>query len=279
MLVEEATLSESGSCEDLPPEELIFGKSALMQAIRRELEQTAPTDLPMLIEGEAGCGKEVLGRLVHQKSSRCEGRLIKVQCPVLRSGKLGTKLFGDDHEALMKAWVLASGRAAAADGGTLILDEISELEWPLQAMLLRLLQEEPPAGAWGKKPDVRLICLTRRGLQKQVESGVFRKDLFYRINLVHIHVPALRNRTDDIPDLVNYMAGACHRMFNIPARPFPGKLMRLFRTYRWPGNIRQLQTLVKRYVITGSEAAVISGEWKQKRGQVTRYKAQATRRA
>jgi two-component system, NtrC family, response regulator AtoC len=256
VLPQRTELSWPGSSEELRPEELIFGKSPLMQAIRKELDQTAPTDLPVLIEGESGCGKELLGRLVHQKSSRCENRLVKVQCPVLQYGMSGATLFGDDHEALTRAWMLTSGQAEAADSGTLLLDEISELERPLQTMLLGLLQDETPRRAWSKRLDVRLISLTHRNLYEQVESGAFRKDLFYRMNLIHIHVPPLRSRIDDIPELVDYMLAIYHRKFNVPTRPFPSNLIRLFQSYHWPGNIRQLETLVKRYVIMGSEELI-----------------------
>jgi two-component system, NtrC family, response regulator AtoC len=256
VLPELTKLSQPGFSEDLPPEELIFGKSALMQAIRKELEQIAPTDLPVLIEGESGCGKEVLGRLVHQKSSRSKKGFVKVQCPVLQSGMLTTKLFDDDDEALTRAWMLTSRQAEAAHTGTLLLDEISELEWPLQTMLLRLLQDESAGQAWSKRLDVRLICLTHRNLQEQVKSGAFRKDLFYRINVIHIHLPPLRRRADDIPELVIYMLGLYRRKFSAPTRPFPESLMRLFQSYHWPGNICQLEALVKRYLIMGSEELI-----------------------
>jgi two-component system response regulator AtoC len=264
VLLEGAKIPQSHLFEDLPPEELIFGKSALMQAIRKELEQTAPTDLPILVEGESGCGKDVLGRLVHQKSSRSESRFVKVRCPVLQPGRLGVDLFEDDQEAFMTAWMLMSGQAQVADGGTLVLDEISDLEWPFQNMLLRILQDEPSAWPGRKRLDVRLICLTHRNLQKQVEPGAFRKDLFYRINAVHIHVPPLRNRADDIPDLVNYMLRIYPRLFNVPVRPLPDKLMRVLQTYHWPGNIRELEIAVKRYLITGGEAALLSSQCDRK---------------
>jgi DNA-binding NtrC family response regulator len=243
-------------CEELPPEELIFGKSALMQAIRKELEQTGPTGLPLLIEGESGCGKEVLGRLVHQKSPRVNKGFVKVACPALRSSVGGTKAFSGEPDGLLSAWMPTCAQAEAAEKGTLFLDEISELEWPLQTMLLRLLQDEPISRAWSTKLDTRIISSSENGLEKQVKSGAFRKDLYYRINLIHIHVPPLRSRAGDIPELVNYMLGVYQRKLHVPVRAFPRNLVRLFQSYDWPGNIRQLQTMVERYVVMGSEQVI-----------------------
>jgi two-component system response regulator AtoC len=241
---------------ELPPEDMIFGKSGRMQGVRKEIEQIAPTDLPVLIEGEAGCGKEVLGRLVHQWSSRGGNHFVKVPGPALPLALLESKLIGYDHQPLTVPWIVKLGRVQAAHRGTLFLDEVSELEMSFQAALLQLLPEKRAARAWGQALDVRLICSSRHHLQDQVESGFFRQDLFYRINVIYIHLPPLRNRAEDIPGLVKYLLGVYRRKFNAPARAFPSNLTKLFQSYHWPGNIRQLENLIKRYVVTGSEGMI-----------------------
>jgi two-component system, NtrC family, response regulator AtoC len=245
----------------LPPDEVIFGQSEGMRIIRQRVERLAAANIPVLIQGESGTGKELIARLVHQHSPWAAGPLVKVNCPAIPGTLLESELFGYEKGAFTGANGSKPGRVEMAHRGTLFLDEISELEPGLQAKLLQLLQDGQfcRIGAQeDKKVEVRVVCATNRELEREIETGTFRADLFYRINVVNLRLPRLRDRSHDIPILVNYFLAHYNEKFNCRA-PIPStQTMSLLERYHWPGNIRELENLVKRYVILGSEEAITS---------------------
>lgn len=240
----------------LPPMEVIFGKSAAMRAIRAQLEKIAAANLPVLIEGESGTGKDILARLIHPLSPRAAGPFVKINCPAIPATLMESELFGYERGAFTGANVSKPGRVETAHKGTLFLDEISELDLGLQSKLLQLLQDGQfcRIGAHeDKRVEVRVVCATNRQLDEEIELGTFRSDLFYRINVLNLKVCALRERTEDIPILVEYFVNLYNEKYNLRA-PQPGSdLIRKMQGYSWPGNIRELENTIKRYIIYGSE--------------------------
>lgn len=240
----------------LPPEEVIFGISSVMAKIRLKLEKAAGANLAVLLRGQSGTGKEVLAKLIHVQSPWRNGSFVKVNCPAIPGTLLESELFGYERGAFTGAYSVKPGRVELAHRGTLFLDEIGELDPSLQAKLLQLLQdgEVSRIGAFGgRRIDVRFVCATNRSLEREMESGHFREDLFYRINVVTIQLPSLRERRDDIPTLVDYFLATYSRQLERPVRALSGRLLADLARYSWPGNIRELENLMKSYVIFGSE--------------------------
>jgi two-component system response regulator AtoC len=214
-----------------------------------------------LILGESGTGKELLANLLHDWSPWNIGPFVKLSCPAIPGTLLESELFGYEKGAFTGAYGTKPGRVEMAHRGTLFLDEIAELDPALQAKLLQLLQDGQfcRIGAQeDKRVEVRIVCATNRQLEKEMEAGSFRHDLFYRINVVNMHLPPLRERREDIPDLVDHFLECYSGMFRCSVRPLSAHLIRHLQKYDWPGNIRQLENLVKRYVILGSEEAITS---------------------
>ncbi len=243
----------------IPPADVIFGRAEAMQEVRRKAEKVAKTNLPVLISGESGTGKEILAKLMHWWSPWNNGPFVKVNCPAIPASLIESELFGYERGAFTGAYAPKPGRVELAHRGTLFLDEIAELDPVLQAKLLQLLQDGQfcRIGAQeDKRVEVRIICATNRQLEDEIQAGNFRQDLFYRINVVSIQLPPLRDRLEDIPRLVSYFLERHSEQFRCPARPPSTQLMQLLQAYDWPGNIRQLENLVKRYVILGSEEAI-----------------------
>src|SRR5215467_4901917 len=250
------------SLGDIPPENIIFGRSDAMRSVRDRLNKVAGANVPVLIQGESGTGKDIIARMVHGLSPWKTGPYVKVNCPAIPGTLLESELFGYEKGAFTGAYGSKPGRVEMAHRGTLFLDEISELDLGLQSKLLQLLQDGQfcRIGAQeDKKVEVRVVCATNRKLETEIENGTFRQDLFYRINVVNLHLPPLRERAADIPDLVTYFLEYYNRKYNCRARPISGELMSTLRKYHWPGNIRELENLVKRYVILGNEE-VIAGD-------------------
>jgi two-component system response regulator AtoC len=240
----------------LPPPDVIFGKSAAMQGIRLQLEKIAAANLPVLIQGESGTGKDILARLIHKLSPRASGPFVKINCPAIPATLMESELFGYERGAFTGANTSKPGRVEMAHKGTLFLDEISELDLALQSKLLQLLQDGQfcRIGAHeDKKVEVRVVCATNRQLEEEIELGSFRSDLFYRINVLNLQVCPLRERAEDIPILVEYFVSIYNEKYNLRA-PQPGPdLIRKLQGYGWPGNIRELENIVKRYIIYGTE--------------------------
>jgi two-component system, NtrC family, response regulator AtoC len=215
--------------------------------------------VPVLIQGESGTGKDIIARMVHANSPWRTGPWVKVNCPAIPGTLLESELFGYEKGAFTGAYGVKPGRVEMAHRGTLFLDEISELDMSLQSKLLQLLQDGQfcRIGAQeDKKVEVRVVCATNRKLEQEIENGTFRSDLFYRINVVNLHLPPLRERASDIPELVAYFLEYHNRKYNCRAKPLSTELMAVLRTYHWPGNIRELENLVKRYVILGTEDVI-----------------------
>ena len=243
----------------LPPDEVIFGRSDGMRLVKQKVEKLAATNVPVLIQGESGTGKEVLAKLIHHLSPWREGPFVKVNCPAIPGTLLESELFGYEKGAFTGAYGTKPGRVEMANRGTLFLDEISELEMSLQAKLLQLLQDGQfcRIGAQeDRRVEVRMLCATNRQLEQEIDTGGFRQDLYYRINVLNVSVPPLRERREDIPTLIDHFLSFYSLSFNLPAPPISSHVMQLFTRYEWPGNIRELENLIKRYVILGSEEAI-----------------------
>src|SRR6202140_4761993 len=247
------------SLGELPPDSIIFGKSEAMQALRARVDKVAAANVPVLIHGESGTGKDIIARMVHALSPWKSGPLVKVNCPAIPGTLLESELFGYERGAFTGAYGSKPGRVEMAHRGTLFLDEISELDMSLQSKLLQLLQDGQfcRIGAQAdKKVEVRVVCATNRKLEDEIENGNFRQDLYYRINVVNLFMPPLRERRGDIDGLVGYFLEYYNRKYNCKARPFSPELREILQRYHWPGNIRELENLVKRYVILGSEDVI-----------------------
>jgi len=247
------------SLGDFPPEAVIFGSSEAMQTLRSRMDKVSSANVPVLIQGESGTGKDIIARMIHGLSPWKSGPFVKVNCPAIPGTLLESELFGYEKGAFTGAYGSKPGRVELAHRGTLFLDEISELDLGLQSKLLQLLQDGQfcRIGAQeDKKVEVRVVCATNRQLEHEIENGSFRQDLFYRINVVNLHLPPLRERRGDIEILVNYFLEYYNRKYNCRARVLSPELITVLQKYHWPGNIRELENLMKRYVILGSEDVI-----------------------
>jgi two-component system response regulator AtoC len=244
---------------DVPPQSVIFGTSDAMKKVQRDLAMIASADVPVLIQGPSGSGKEIIAKLIHMGSPVARGPYVKVNCPAIPDALLESELFGYEKGAFTGAVTAKPGLIALADGGTLFLDEIGELSLGLQSKLLQVLQDGKFSRIGAEedtRSEARVICATNRDLKQEIAAGTFREDLFYRVNVVNITLPSLRERSADIPELVEYFLAHFNMMYNRRALPLSASLMRLLQAYHWPGNIRQLENLIKRYVILGTEACI-----------------------
>jgi two-component system response regulator HydG len=239
-------------------EELV-GRSAAMRDMFAMISSVAPTDTTVLILGESGTGKELVARAVHRQSPRSGRRFVAINCAALTESVLESELFGHVKGAFTGALQSRRGLFEEASGGTLFLDEIGELPHSTQVRLLRVLQEReirPVGSNESRRVDVRIAAATHRDLQAAVEAGTFRQDLYYRLNVVRVDVPALRRRSDDIPLLVQHLiAKHSHRLGKQVMHVAPDALERLQR-HDWPGNVRELENVVERAVVLGRGEAV-----------------------
>jgi two-component system, NtrC family, response regulator AtoC len=246
---------------NLPPEEVIFGKSPEMAAIRKTVSKVARTGIPVLMTGESGTGKEVIARLLHRESLVSQKPFVQVNCAAIPATLLESELFGYEKGAFTGAVGSKPGRVELANSGTLFMDEIGELDPGTQAKLLQVLQDgqfSRIGGQGDKHVNVRFIFATNRDLEEEIAVGNFREDLFYRINVVNVHLPPLRERLEDIPALCDYFITRHNHKFNCRAGSLSEQCIECLQDYHWPGNIRQLENLTKRYVILGSEEAMLS---------------------
>ena len=234
----------------------IIGSCDAMQALFRKINKVAPTDATVLIHGESGTGKELVARALHEQSRRQGAQLISVNCAAIPETLLESELFGHEKGAFTGAAAQRQGLVEAANGGTLFLDEIGELPLEAQARLLRVLQESEirrVGAVQSIKVDVRLIAATHRNLKEMAANGEFREDLYYRLNVVELTLPPLRDRGEDVVELANYMlARACQRM-NQPPMQFDAFAVNAIRQYQWPGNVRELENAVERAVILADD--------------------------
>jgi two-component system response regulator AtoC len=249
------------AADELPPDAVIFGTTAVMNEVRDRLDKIADTNIPVLLEGESGTGKEVIAKYIHCHSLWSTGPYVKVNCPAIPGTLVESELFGYEKGSFTGANGAKPGRVELADRGTLFLDEISELALELQSKLLQLLQDGqfcPLGGREDKKVEARVVCATNRRLEKEVAAGHFRQDLYYRITGVVLHLPPLRERAADIPGLVAWFARIYSERYRRIIPPLSNAAMELLQAHSWPGNIRELENLSKRYVVLGSEDAITS---------------------
>jgi DNA-binding NtrC family response regulator len=239
---------------------MLFGTSPKMMEVKMTIEQVADTTATVLIRGESGTGKEVVARMVYAESSRCDKPFVKVNCAAIPHELLESELFGYEPGAFTGATRQKLGKFEQANGGTIFLDEISEMHPSLQAKLLHVLQDHEFSRLGGKRDiqvDVRVLAATNKPLERAVEEGVFREDLFYRLNVVSIHIPPLRERREEIPVFLEYFLERYSRHYGKRPPMFSDYAVNRMMEYAWPGNIRELENLVKRYVIVGNEAQII----------------------
>jgi transcriptional regulator with GAF, ATPase, and Fis domain len=239
--------------------ERIIGDSDALESVLDQVEQVAPTDSTVLIEGETGTGKELIAHAIHNASQRCGRAFIKVNCAAIPLDLLENELFGHEKGAFTGAIAQKIGRFEMADKGTLFLDEVGDIPSVLQPKLLRVLQEqefERLGSGRTHKVDVRLVAATNRNLVKMIARGQFRSDLYYRLNVFPILLPALRERREDIPVLVTHFVKMFSRRMGKQVDNIPSETMAAFQWYSWPGNIRELQNLVERAVILSRDGVL-----------------------
>jgi len=241
----------------------IVGNSSALKQVLQAVTQVADTDAGVLILGESGTGKELIARAIHNNSRRQDKPLIKVNCAAIPANLMESEFFGHEKGAFSGATQKRVGRFALADGGTIFLDEIGELPYDLQVKLLRVLQEgefEPVGSSQTIKADVRVLAATNRDLDTAVDQGRFRVDLYYRLNVFPIEVPPLRTRGDDVVLLATYFANKFARRMGRAIEPLGEENIKRLKTYGWPGNIRELQNVIERAVIT-SQSGRLNLNW------------------
>jgi formate hydrogenlyase transcriptional activator len=258
--------------------EQIVGTSAPLQMVLARISKVAPTDSSVLITGETGTGKELVARAIHRRSQRSSRAFVSVNCAAVPRDLIASELFGHEKGAFTGATQRRLGRFELAEGGTIFLDEIGELPAETQIALLRVLQEhefERVGGAGSMRTNVRVIAATNRDLEAGIAAGVFRSDLFYRLNVFPIEVPPLRERRQDIPVLVEYFIDRYARKAGKSFQTVNKKSLDLLQSYSWPGNIRELQNVIERSVIVcETETFSVDESWLSRRPSATEPKMQ-----
>ena len=240
--------------------EVLFGRTEEMQRVRRTVERVAGVRVPLLIRGESGSGKELLASYLHRVGPWHHMPLVKVNCAAIPGSLLESELFGYEKGAFTGAYASRAGKFEAADGGTVVLDDIGEIDSGLQARLLQVLQD----GCFcrigdlaERRVDVRIIAISSRDVDREITKGAFREDLFYRINVVNVQMPPLRRRLEDLPVLVDHFLRYYGDRFERHVPQLPPAVLERFRQHHWPGNIRELENYVKRYVILDSPESIL----------------------
>src|SRR6187401_2057347 len=226
----------------------LVGRSPAMQEIYRVLARLMQTDLTVMISGESGTGKELVARALHDYGKRRSGAFVAVNVAAIPRDLIESELFGHEKGAFTGANARSSGRFEQAEGGTLFLGEIGDMPMEAQTRLLRVLQQGEYTRVGGRTPirsDVRIIAATNKDLQQQIDQGLFREDLFYRLNVVPLRLPPLRERLEDIPDLVRHFLGIAEKE-GLPPKSFEPTAIERLKRYQWPGNVRELENLVRR---------------------------------
>jgi transcriptional regulator with PAS, ATPase and Fis domain len=233
----------------------MVGESAAMQRVYHFISKVAPTDATVLIGGESGTGKELAARAMHRNSKRAQKPFMAVNCAALNESLLESELFGHEKGSFTGALAQKKGRLEIADGGTIFLDEVGELTAPLQVKFLRVLQErefERVGGTVTINVDLRVIAATNKNLEEAIEAGQFRQDLYYRLNVVSVEMPALRERRDDIMLLANYFADKYGARCNRKLKGFSPEARNCLTAYDWPGNVRELENTIERAIVLGT---------------------------
>jgi transcriptional regulator with PAS, ATPase and Fis domain len=230
----------------------IIGTSAAMQEIYRKVRKVAPTDISVLITGETGTGKELIAREIHRRSDRHDKPFVVINCGAIPENLLESELFGHVRGSFTGAVATVQGRFQVADQGTLFLDEIGELSVALQVKLLRAIQEKVVSKVGDTKPepvDIRVIAATHKHLEQEIATGCFREDLYYRLNVVGIHLPPLRDRGEDLMIIARYLLKRYSDEYSVKTKGFSPQCVMLMKRFAWPGNIRQLENRIKKAVI------------------------------
>jgi two-component system response regulator AtoC len=248
--------------EMMPQEQGIFlYASEKMHRVKDMIDQVANADVTIFIQGESGVGKEVVARSIHMNSVRREKPFVKVNCAALPGELLESELFGYEKGAFTGAYRQKPGKFELAHTGTIFLDEIGEISPPLQAKLLQVLQDREFSRLGGKKDvkvDVRVLVATNRNIEQAVQEGRFREDLFYRLNVVNITIPPLRERREEIPIFIEYFLNKFSAKYQKKIRAMSDSFLKTLLAYRWGGNIRELQNVIQRFVVLGNEEEIIS---------------------
>jgi len=254
-------VAHAETAEPVFKRDIIIGNSPAMTKLLTTVRKVASTESSVLLRGESGTGKELLAQVLHQNSSRYNGPLVAVHCASLSPGLLESELFGHVKGAFTNAHRDRIGRFEAANGGTLFLDEIGDVPLEIQIKLLRVLQErtfEPVGGSRTIRVDVRLVTATHQNLEKLIEQGKFREDLFYRLNVISLTLPSLRDRQEDILDLAIYFVKRSAKRLGKTVRQFDQQALHVLQNYSWPGNIRQLENVIERAVVLAEDDRVTS---------------------
>jgi two-component system, NtrC family, response regulator AtoC len=250
-----------GTHNPVPPDQVLFGASPVMGDLRRKAERISRTNIPILLVGEGGTGKEAIARWIHAHSDYSAGQFVKVNCAAIPGMLLESELFGYERGAFTGANFSKPGRVELAERGTLFLDEIADLDLNLQSKLLHFLQD----GTFSRigdqserKIDVRLLCASNKDLEAEASAGRFRPDLFYRIHVFRLSIPPLRYRREDIPPLAEFFRQQFQTQFGTKVEPFSQEMVEYLENLSWPGNIRELSNVVARYVLMGPDAMIAS---------------------
>ncbi|MBN1883702.1 MAG: sigma-54-dependent Fis family transcriptional regulator [Deltaproteobacteria bacterium] len=241
----------------------IVGKSAVMKQLKDEIQRAAPTDSYVLINGENGTGKELVARAVYSMSNRKDSPFVDVNCAAIPEELIESELFGYEKGAFTGATGKKVGKFDMADGGTILLDEIGDMSVMTQAKILRILQEQTFSRVGGTKTikvDVRVLAATNQNLKKKIESGTFREDLFYRLNVIPLYVPPLRDRLEDIPLLAEHFIEEFAGEDKRRKKSINDAAMKMLTRYRWPGNVRELKNLIERLIIMSPEQVIGVGD-------------------
>jgi two-component system response regulator AtoC len=244
----------TGELERAAGFEEMVGASPAVREVFAMIEQVAPADATVLLRGETGTGKELVARAIHRRSARRDRTFVAVNCTAIPKDLMESEFFGHERGAFTGAAARRIGRFEQADGSTLFLDEVGDLDLAIQAKLLRVLQEQEISRVGGQEPikvNVRIVAATNRDLETLVREGRFRDDLYYRLNVIPIRLPPLRERTGDLPALMEHFLGSFAARYGRAAPPAPPELLAAARAYPWPGNVRELRNLCERAVLMG----------------------------
>ena len=243
----------------LPPDEVLFGRSEAMRVVRKRATKVAGTSVPVLLAGPKGSGKEVLARWIHNHSRVSKGQFVKVNCAAIPGTLLESELFGFEKGAFTGAHTTKPGRVELAHNGTLFLDGITDLDLASQSKLLQFLQDGRFSRIGDERErsvETRLMCATDKDLEDEIAQGKFRADLYYRINVVCLKLPALRERREDIPAMAEYFLARCQQQFHLQAEALTVATLHYLQCMDWPGNIRELSNGIARHVLVGPEASL-----------------------
>jgi transcriptional regulator with PAS, ATPase and Fis domain len=244
---------------DLPSEAVIFGGTAAMLEVRSKIESAREGDFPVLLQGESGTGKHLVARFLHARSSRRDGPFVKLSCAAISSGLLEGELLGYEEGAFSGSSEGKRGLVEIADGGTLFLEEIAEMSWALQRKLLHFLQNGHyfrVGGREERQSGARILCSTNANLAVAIKKGTFRRDLFHHMDAMHLHLSALRERKEDLPQLWGFFAERLARKFERKAPQLTPEVLQVLEQWNWPGNLCELENCIARVIILGGEEGI-----------------------